>query len=132
MRNGEADLFLTDWWADYPAPENFNGPLSPSRNNGPGGNYAFLNDPDRDSMILRARSTTDESRAEVRESPLANSVTSCPRATSASVTSETTRSTPPYPGGGTGSPAGAICAIFKASTPSAATRRTIRTLARDA
>ncbi|MEP7325436.1 MAG: ABC transporter substrate-binding protein, partial [Gemmatimonadota bacterium] len=26
-RNGEADLFLTDWYADYPDPENFNYPL---------------------------------------------------------------------------------------------------------
>ena len=60
VRNGEADLFLTDWWADYPDPENFNFPLFHSRNKGPGGNYAFLNDPDLDSMILRARSTTDD------------------------------------------------------------------------
>ena len=60
VRNGEADLFLTDWWADYPDPENFNYPLFHSRNKGPGGNYAFLADPSLDSMILRARATTDE------------------------------------------------------------------------
>ena len=60
VRNGEADLFLTDWWADYPDPENFNYPLFHSRNKGPGGNYAFLSDPALDSMILRARATTDE------------------------------------------------------------------------
>jgi ABC-type transport system substrate-binding protein len=60
VRNGEADLFLTDWWADYPDPENFNYPLFYSRNKGPGGNYAFLADPRLDSMIVRARSTTDE------------------------------------------------------------------------
>ena len=60
VRNGEADLFLTDWWADYPDPENFNYPLFHSRNNGPGGNYAFLADPQVDAMILRARATTDE------------------------------------------------------------------------
>ena len=60
VRNGEADLFLADWWADYPDPENFNFPLFYSRNKGPGGNYAFLSDPAVDSMILRARSTTDE------------------------------------------------------------------------
>ena len=42
VRHGEADLFLTDWWADYPDPENFNYPLFHSRNKGPGGNYAFL------------------------------------------------------------------------------------------
>jgi peptide/nickel transport system substrate-binding protein/oligopeptide transport system substrate-binding protein len=60
VRNGEADLFLTDWWADYPDPENFNYPLFHSRNKGPGGNYAFLADPALDSMIVRARATTDE------------------------------------------------------------------------
>jgi ABC-type transport system substrate-binding protein len=60
VRNGEADLFLTDWWADYPDPENFNFPLFHSRNKGPGGNYAFLADPALDSMISRARATTDE------------------------------------------------------------------------
>lgn len=60
VRNGEADLFLTDWWADYPDPENFNYPLFHSRNKGPGGNYAFLADRSVDSMIVRARATTDE------------------------------------------------------------------------
>jgi peptide/nickel transport system substrate-binding protein/oligopeptide transport system substrate-binding protein len=60
VRNGEADLFLTDWWADYPDPENFNYPLFHSRNKGPGGNYAFLADRALDSMIVRARTTTDE------------------------------------------------------------------------
>jgi ABC-type transport system substrate-binding protein len=60
VRKGEADLFLTDWWADYPDPENFNYPLFHSRNKGPGGNYAFLDDPELDSMIVRARATTRE------------------------------------------------------------------------
>jgi peptide/nickel transport system substrate-binding protein/oligopeptide transport system substrate-binding protein len=58
-RNGEADLFLTDWYGDYPDPENFTYPLLHSRNHGPGGNLAFLNDPALDSLILRARSTPD-------------------------------------------------------------------------
>jgi ABC-type transport system substrate-binding protein len=60
VRKGEADLFLTDWWADYPDPENFNYPLFHSRNKGPGGNYAFLEDAALDSMIVRARATTSE------------------------------------------------------------------------
>ena len=60
VRKGEADLFLTDWWADYPDPENFNYPLFHSRNKGPGGNYAFLEDRALDSMIVRARSTSSE------------------------------------------------------------------------
>jgi len=64
VRNGEADLFLTDWWADYPDPENFNYPLFHSRNKGPGGNYAFLSDASLDSMIVRARATTDETEKE--------------------------------------------------------------------
>ena len=59
VRNGEADLYLGDWWADYPDPENFLYPLFHSANAGPGGNYAFLADSLLDTMILRARSTPD-------------------------------------------------------------------------
>jgi ABC-type transport system substrate-binding protein len=59
VRNGGADLYIGDWYADYPDPENFNYPLFYSGNKGPGGNYAFLSDPGLDSMILRARSTPD-------------------------------------------------------------------------
>ena len=44
VRNGEADLYLGDWYADYPDPENFSYPLFHSSNKGPGGNYAFLAD----------------------------------------------------------------------------------------
>jgi peptide/nickel transport system substrate-binding protein/oligopeptide transport system substrate-binding protein len=60
VRKGEADLFLTDWYADYPDPENFTYPLFHSRNAGTGGNYAFLNDPVVDSLAVRLRTTTDE------------------------------------------------------------------------
>jgi ABC-type transport system substrate-binding protein len=60
VRNGETDLFLTDWWCDYPDPENFNYPLFHSRNKGTGGNYAFLADSALDAMILRARATPNE------------------------------------------------------------------------
>jgi peptide/nickel transport system substrate-binding protein/oligopeptide transport system substrate-binding protein len=59
VRNGEADLFLGDWYADYPDPENFSYPLFHSSNKGPGGNYAFLSDTALDHMIERARSTPD-------------------------------------------------------------------------
>jgi peptide/nickel transport system substrate-binding protein/oligopeptide transport system substrate-binding protein len=58
-RTGGADLYLGDWYADYPDPENFAFPLFHSSNRGTGGNYAFLSDPDLDAMILRARSTPD-------------------------------------------------------------------------
>jgi peptide/nickel transport system substrate-binding protein/oligopeptide transport system substrate-binding protein len=60
VRKGEADLYLGDWYADYPDPENFTYPLFHSANHGPGGNYAFLSDPALDAMIERARSTPDE------------------------------------------------------------------------
>ncbi len=60
VRKGEADLFLTDWYADYPDPENFTYPLFYSKNAGTGGNYAFLNDPAIDSLTLRLRTTVDE------------------------------------------------------------------------
>ena len=58
-RNGQADLFLSDWFADYPDAENFTYPLFHSSNAGTGGNYAFLKDPALDSMLVRARATTD-------------------------------------------------------------------------
>ena len=58
-RKGETDLFITDWYGDYPDGENFNFPLFHSSNRGPGGNLAFLADSGLDGMILRARSTTD-------------------------------------------------------------------------
>jgi len=58
-RKGEADLFFTDWYGDYPDAENFNYPLFYSGNRGPGGNLAFLADSALDAMILTARATTD-------------------------------------------------------------------------
>jgi peptide/nickel transport system substrate-binding protein/oligopeptide transport system substrate-binding protein len=57
---GEADLFLTDWYADYPDPESFNYSTFHSRNRGGGGNRAFLSDPVLDSLIILARRTTDD------------------------------------------------------------------------
>lgn len=56
---GEADLFLTDWYADYPDPESFNYPTFYSKNAGSGGNRAFYSDPVTDRMILLARRTPD-------------------------------------------------------------------------
>ena len=58
-RRGEADLFLADWYADYPDGENFTYPLFHSINAGTGGNYAFLHEPALDSMLVRARTTID-------------------------------------------------------------------------
>ena len=58
-RKGDADLFLSDWYADYPDGENFTYPLFHSSNAGSGGNYAFLKDPSLDSMLVRARTVPD-------------------------------------------------------------------------
>lgn len=58
-RRGEADLLLTDWWADYPDGEDFTFPLFHSGSAGVGGNYAFLAVPALDSLLVRARSTPD-------------------------------------------------------------------------
>lgn len=68
-RAGETDLFLTDWYADYPDPENFNYPLFYSGSKGAGGNYAYFQDTSLDSLILRARSTlnADEKARLARE-----------------------------------------------------------------
>ena len=59
-RKGEADMVILDWWADYPDADNFLYPLFYSGSAGPGGNYAFYADPGTDSLILRARRTTDD------------------------------------------------------------------------
>src|SRR3989475_3312746 len=59
-RKGEADMVILDWWADYPDADNFLYPLFYSGSFGPGGNYAFYADPGTDSLILRARRTTDD------------------------------------------------------------------------
>lgn len=64
VRKGEADMFLTDWYADYPDPENFTWPLFHSRNAGTGGNYAFLDDPLVDSLTVALRTTTSEAGKE--------------------------------------------------------------------
>ena len=59
VRSGAADLYLGDWYADYPDPENFTFPLFHTSNRGPGGNYAFLADSALDAAMERARSTPD-------------------------------------------------------------------------
>ena len=59
-RNGQADMVILDWWADYPDADNFLYPLFYSGSFGPGGNYAFYADAVTDSLILAARRTADE------------------------------------------------------------------------
>lgn len=60
VRAGETDLYLGDWYADYPDPENFTYPLFNSANKGPGGNYARLDDRMVDSLTTALRTTLDE------------------------------------------------------------------------
>ncbi|HVH10666.1 MAG TPA: ABC transporter substrate-binding protein [Gemmatimonadales bacterium] len=61
-RQGQADMVILDWWADYPDADNFLYPLFYSGSVGPGGNYAFYADAATDSLILAARRTTDDAR----------------------------------------------------------------------
>src|ERR671930_1880636 len=64
-----------------------------------------------------AWSTTYSSLASVCESPVANSVTSCPASASPSASRATTHSIPPYPLGGTASHGGGISAILQTGGP---------------
>jgi peptide/nickel transport system substrate-binding protein/oligopeptide transport system substrate-binding protein len=62
-RNGETDLVLKDWYADYPDAENFLYPLLHSANRGQGGaNVSFYANPRFDSLVNRARAEPDEGR----------------------------------------------------------------------
>ncbi|MBW8771914.1 MAG: ABC transporter substrate-binding protein [Gemmatimonadetes bacterium] len=56
---GDADLFLTDWYADYPDAEGFLFPLFHSSNRGTGGNRAFLSDAELDRVVAQMRTTSD-------------------------------------------------------------------------
>ena len=59
-RNGQTDLVLKDWWADYPDAENFLYPLLHSANVGAGGNVSFYANPAFDRIVTRARRELDE------------------------------------------------------------------------
>jgi ABC-type transport system substrate-binding protein len=61
-RNGEADLVLKDWYADYPDAENFLYPLLHSVNAGVGGNVSFFRNAPFDSVVTAARRETDDIR----------------------------------------------------------------------
>ncbi len=54
-RNGQVDLILKDWYADYPDAENFLYPLLHSANHGVGGNVSFYRDAVFDSLVTLAR-----------------------------------------------------------------------------
>jgi len=54
-RNGQVDLFVKDWYADYPDAEDFLYPLLHSANRGVGGNVSFYESPAVDKLIAKSR-----------------------------------------------------------------------------
>jgi peptide/nickel transport system substrate-binding protein/oligopeptide transport system substrate-binding protein len=58
-RNGQVDLILKDWYADYPDAENFLYPLLHSANHGVGGNVSFYANAQFDSLVTLARRESD-------------------------------------------------------------------------
>jgi peptide/nickel transport system substrate-binding protein/oligopeptide transport system substrate-binding protein len=61
-RKGQTDLFVKDWYADYPDAENFLYPLLHSANKGVGGNVSFFSNPQFDSLVTAARREQDEAK----------------------------------------------------------------------
>jgi peptide/nickel transport system substrate-binding protein/oligopeptide transport system substrate-binding protein len=61
-RNGQSDLYVKEWWADYPDAENFLYPLLYSKNKGPGGNVSFYSNPHFDALVDQAHREQDESK----------------------------------------------------------------------
>jgi peptide/nickel transport system substrate-binding protein/oligopeptide transport system substrate-binding protein len=59
-RNGQADLFVKDWFADYPDADAFLYPLLHSANKGVGGNLSFYSNKAVDSLVTVARRTPDD------------------------------------------------------------------------
>jgi peptide/nickel transport system substrate-binding protein/oligopeptide transport system substrate-binding protein len=61
-RKGQADLYVKDWYADYPDAENFLYPLLHSANKGVGGNVSFYSNAQYDSLVTIARREPDEAK----------------------------------------------------------------------
>ncbi len=61
-RNGQVDMIVKDWYADYPDAENFLFFLLGSANAGVGGNVSFYSNPEFDQLIARSRLEQDESK----------------------------------------------------------------------
>ena len=61
-RKGQTDLFLKDWYADYPDAENFLDPLLGGGNTGVGGNVSFYRNPAFDALMTSARGEPDENK----------------------------------------------------------------------
>lgn len=62
LAQGNFDLCLMSWWADYPEGENFLYPLFHSSNIGAGGNYTGLHNPEIDQLIEKLQRTTSIKR----------------------------------------------------------------------
>ncbi|MES2178426.1 MAG: ABC transporter substrate-binding protein [Gemmatimonadota bacterium] len=61
-RKGQTDLFVKDWYADYPDAENFLYPLLHSANKGVGGNVSYFANAQFDSIVTAARRELDEGK----------------------------------------------------------------------
>jgi oligopeptide transport system substrate-binding protein len=61
-RKGKTDLFIKDWYADYPDAENFLYPLLHSANKGVGGNVSYYANAEFDSLVSAARREPDEAK----------------------------------------------------------------------
>ncbi|MEO8621367.1 MAG: ABC transporter substrate-binding protein, partial [bacterium] len=61
-RKGQTDLFVKDWYADYPDAENFLYPLLHSANKGVGGNVSYFSNAQFDSLVNSARREQDEAK----------------------------------------------------------------------
>lgn len=61
-RKGQTDMFLKDWYADYPDAEDFLYPLLHTVNRGVGGNVSFYSNPVFDSIVTRSRHELDETK----------------------------------------------------------------------
>jgi peptide/nickel transport system substrate-binding protein/oligopeptide transport system substrate-binding protein len=61
-RNGETDMVLKDWYADYPDAENFLYPLLHTANRGIGGNVSFYSNAAFDRLVDQSRVELDSAR----------------------------------------------------------------------
>jgi ABC-type transport system substrate-binding protein len=61
-RNGQADMFVKDWYADYPDAENFLYPLLHGANRGVGGNVSFYENPEFDRIVSQSRTEQDSAK----------------------------------------------------------------------
>ena len=61
-RNGQTDMILKDWYADYPDAEDFLYPLLHTANRGAGGNVSFYSNPVFDALVDTSRREGDEAK----------------------------------------------------------------------